>query len=219
MFQEYVSLNYFYNIIYLVLHLIEWLNLLLMIIIAIVCTYYYVKSVQPAKLEQEIGEIAYEKCERYRLYASVPFFLFFIPYIIYLYYPLPLPIPNELPWDYWISIVLAIVIAIPSFAIMGIGVRAAGVETYKPMKEHKMYGGIYNTIRHPQSIGEVWLGVIIALIFNRTFLLLFSFIWFPIFYYMLIVEERDLIIRYGEAYVEYRNRVGMIFPKRKKKST
>ncbi len=37
------------------------------------------------------------------------------------------------------------------------------------------------------------------------------------FYYMAVVEERDLVIRYGQPYVEYRERVGMFFPKRAKR--
>lgn len=196
--------------------LIEWLNLILLILCTITSLYFYIKSVQPAKLEQEIGEIAYEKCERYRVYASIPFGIFFISYIIYFFYPLPLPIPNELPWDYTISIIAAIVIAIPSFALMGIGVRDAGEETLRPKKEHKMYGGIYNKIRHPQSLGEVWVGHILALVLNRTFLFLFAFTWIPVFYYMVVVEERDLILRYGQPYVEYREKVGMFFPKSSK---
>jgi protein-S-isoprenylcysteine O-methyltransferase Ste14 len=197
---------------------IEWLNLILLIGSCLTSLFFYIKSVQPARLEQEIGEIAYEKCERYRIYASIPFGVFFVSYVLYVFYPLPLPIPNELPWDYSISIIVAIIWAIPAFALMGIGVRHAGEETLTPKKEHTMYGGIYNRIRHPQSLGEVWVGHILALVLHHTFLFLFSFIWIPIFYYMTVVEERDLIIRYGKPYEEYRERVGMYFPKRSRKS-
>ncbi|MHA1909214.1 MAG: methyltransferase family protein [Candidatus Thorarchaeota archaeon] len=198
--------------------MIEWLNLILLIGSCLTSLFFYIKSVQPARLEQEIGEIAYEKCERYRIYASIPFGVFFVSYVLYVFYPLPLPIPNELPWDYSISIIVAIIWAIPAFALMGIGVRHAGEETLTPKKEHTMYGGIYNRIRHPQSLGEVWVGHILALVLHHTFLFLFSFIWIPIFYYMTVVEERDLIIRYGKPYEEYRERVGMYFPKRSRKS-
>ena len=149
--------------------MIEWLNLILLILSVFTSLYYYIKSVQPARLEREIGEIAYEKCERYRVYASIPFAFLFIAYVIYLFYPLPLPIPNELPWDYSVSLILTIIIAIPSFTLMGIGVKHAGEETISPKKEHTMYGGIYNRVRHPQSLGEVWVGLIIALILHRTF--------------------------------------------------
>lgn len=196
--------------------MIEWLNLILLILCVVISLYYYLKSVQPARLEQEIGEIAYEKCERYRVFATIPFAILFLSNILYVFYPLPLPIPNELPWDYSISIILAIVIMIPSFALMIIGARDAGEETLSPKKEHTLYGGIYNTVRHPQAWGEVWVGLIIALVLHRTFLFLFSFIWFPVFYYMTVVEERDLVIRYGKPYEEYRERVGMYFPKRGK---
>jgi protein-S-isoprenylcysteine O-methyltransferase Ste14 len=202
-----------------VTYLIEWLNLLLLVASTILSTYYYIKSVQPARLEQEIGEVAYDKCERYRMYGSIPYLFLFISYFIYFFFPLPLPIPNLLPWNYSVSILVAIIIAIPAFTLMGLGVRAAGEETFRPKKEHKLYGGIYNKIRHPQSLGEVWTGIILGLILNSTFLLLYSFLWFPVFYYMVVVEERDLILRYGESYVEYKNRVGMFIPKRTTKTT
>jgi len=197
--------------------MIEWLNLLLFIISMITSLYFYLKSVQPAKLEQEIGEIAYEKCERYRIYSSIPFVLFFVSYFIYFWYPLPLPIPLTFPWDYSLTFLFAILLAIPSLTLMFIGVRDAGEETLAPRKEHKMYSGIYKKIRHPQSLGEVWTGHVMALILNSPFLFLISFLWIPVFYYMSVVEERDLIIRYGADYEEYRENVGMYFPKRSKK--
>ena len=153
------------------------------------------------------------------MYGSIPYLFLFISYFIYFFFPLPLPISNLLPWNYSVSILVAIIIAIPAFTLMGLGVRAAGEETFRPKKEHKLYGGIYNKIRHPQSLGEVWTGIILGLILNSTFLLLYSFLWFPVFYYMVVVEERDLILRYGESYVEYKNRVGMFIPKRTTKTT
>jgi protein-S-isoprenylcysteine O-methyltransferase Ste14 len=194
--------------------MIEWLNLILLFVSMFVSLYFYLKSVQPAKLELEIGEIAYEKCARFRIYASIPFALFFVCYAIYIFYPIPLPFSQAFPWDYWISLLLAIVIGVPAIGMMYIGVRDAGEETFSPKKEHEMYGGIYEKVRHPQSLGEVWVGHVFALILNSTFLFLFSFLWFPVFYYMVVVEERDLILRYGEKYLEYRKRVGMFIPKR-----
>jgi protein-S-isoprenylcysteine O-methyltransferase Ste14 len=96
------------------------------------------------------------------------------------------------------------------------GVRAAGKEALFPSKEHTLYGGIYNTIRHPQALGEVWIALAMALYLNSPFLALFSLIYFPAFYHFCIAEEKDLVIRYGQPYVEYRNRTGMFIPKRHK---
>jgi len=194
-------------------NLIEWFNLVLLVFSTFVSLFYYIKSVQPASLELKIGEVAYEKCEGYRKLASIGFFLFFVAYVLYLFFPLPLPVPQTLPWDYSISLIAAIAIAIPSFILMYLGVKDAGEETLRPKKEHEMYGGIYEKIRHPQSLGEVWVGHIISLVLNSTFLFLFSFLWIPIFYYMSVVEERDLILRFGAPYTEYRERTGMYFPK------
>jgi protein-S-isoprenylcysteine O-methyltransferase Ste14 len=48
-----------------------------------------------------------------------------------------------------------------------------------------------------------------------TFLVLFSAIWIPVFVLMCWAEERDLLIRYGNAYEEYRRRTGLLVPRRR----
>ncbi|MHA1930170.1 MAG: methyltransferase family protein [Candidatus Thorarchaeota archaeon] len=196
--------------------MIEWINLLFLTTATILSLFFYIKSVQPATLAKKIRDDAYKICERYREYASISFFLFFIGYLLLYFFPLPLPTPVNLPWDYIITLMASVLIAIPSFWLMYKGVKDAGEETLRPKKEHEMYGGLYEKVRHPQSLGEVWVGHIISLVLNSTFLFLFSFLWIPIFYYMTVVEERDLLIRYGQLYIEYRERVGMYFPKRTK---
>ena len=44
----------------------------------------------------------------------------------------------------------------------------------------------------------------IAFLLHSPFLVLFSAIWIPVFVLMCRAEERDLLIRYGSAYEEYR---------------
>jgi protein-S-isoprenylcysteine O-methyltransferase Ste14 len=44
-------------------------------------------------------------------------------------------------------------------------------------------------------------------------LALFSFVYFPIFLIMCWAEERDLILRYGDAYIAYYRKTGAFFPK------
>ena len=41
------------------------------------------------------------------------------------------------------------IILIPSLYLMYIGTRDAGEEAMVPKKEHTLYGGIYETMRHP----------------------------------------------------------------------
>ena len=176
---------------------------------------FYVKSVGPAALEQKIGEVAYEKCAWYRKIASLAFYLIFVNYVIYYFFPLSTPLPSHFPWDYIITASVGTVILIPSMYLMYRGVKDAGEETLTPKKEHTLYGGIYDTVRHPQALGEVWVALIIALYLNSPLLALVSLFYFPAFYYFCLVEEKDLVIRYGQAYVEYKERTPMFIPRLK----
>ena len=95
------------------------------------------------------------------------------------------------------------------------GLKDAGEESLSPKKEHSLYGGIYHKIRHPQAAGEVTLWWVGAFALNSPFLAIFSVIWLPIFYIFCRAEEKDLAIRYGEPYLEYKRNTGFFIPKRK----
>ncbi len=198
------------------IRVIEWLNIIVLVVSSILFLYFYVRSVSPAQLEKKIGESAYPKCKTYRLVAGGFEGVTVINYVIYFFYPLPIGIPLVFPWEWTVSILIAILLLIPSLYLMAIGIKDAGRETLEPRKEHTLYGGIYETVRHPQAIGESVLWFPIALFLNSPFLLLYSLIWIPIFYIMCVAEEKDLVIRYGAPYLEYRDRVGFLIPKRKK---
>ena len=195
--------------------MIEWINLLILIISTVLMALFYIKSVGPAKSEREIGENAYKRCGNYRIIASFFELITIINFIFYFFFPLPIPIPQFFIWDYWISVILSIVILLPCLYIMLKGVKDAGREALFPDKEHTLYRGIYEKIRHPQALGEVFIWWAAALLLNSPFLFLYSIVWFPIFYWFCKAEEKDLIIRYGEPYREYRNRTGMFLPKKK----
>jgi len=194
--------------------MLNWINIILLIISTLLMAFFYVKSVGPAKLEIKIGKIAYKKCGNYRIIASVFEIIAIINYIIYFFFPLPIPIPQFFIWDYWILVILSIVILIPCLYIMLKGVKDAGREALFPDKEHTLYKGIYEKIRHPQALGEVFIWWAAALLLNSPFLFLYSIVWFPIFYWFCKAEEKDLIIRYGKSYIDYKNRTGMFFPKK-----
>jgi protein-S-isoprenylcysteine O-methyltransferase Ste14 len=201
----------------MVVRLIEWINIIVLILSTILFLYFYVKSASPAQLEKKIGEAAFPKCMKYRLIASAFESITVINYVVYFFYALPIGLPLVFPWSWLTSVLIGTLILIPSLSLMAIGMKDAGRETIEPKKEHTLYGGIYETIRHPQAIGESFLWMPIAFFLNSPFLVLYSFIWFPVLYLMCIAEERDLILRYGEAYLEYRERVGLLIPKRSKK--
>jgi protein-S-isoprenylcysteine O-methyltransferase Ste14 len=177
--------------------------------------FFYIKSVYPATLAQKIGLKAYARCAYYRIIASFCEFVIIINYLFYFFLPLPIIIPQFFFWDYWISIILAVLILIPSLYVLLKGGKDAGKETLFPDKENALYAGIYEKIRHPQALGEAFIWWSVALVFNSPFLLLYSIIWIPIFYWFCKAEEKDLIIRYGQSFIDYRERTGMFFPRRK----
>ena len=135
-------------------------------------------------------------------------------YAVYVFYPLPIGLPEHFPWPWWVSIVIGLVIGIPCGYLMYRGLKDAGEESVMVKKEHTLYGGIYERMRHPQAVGEMPLFWAIAFLLHSPFLVLWSFVYLPVFIVMCWAEERDLLIRYGEAYKAYRRRVGLFLPKR-----
>ena len=177
---------------------------------------FYLKSVYPATLTQKIGLKAYTRCSYYRITASVFELVVILNYILYFFFPLPIHLQQYFIWDYWFSLTLSFLILIPSLYIMLRGVKDAGREALFPDKEHTLYSGIYEKIRHPQALGEAFIWWSVALILNSPFLFLYSIVWFPLFYWFCRAEEKDLVVRYGTPYMDYKQRTGMFFPKRKK---
>ncbi len=153
--------------------MLPWINFGVLIASSLLFTLFYVKSVSPAALEKQIGASAYQKCSTYRLIASLFMMVVAVNYVLYYWFPLPLPLPNTFPWPWWVSAAIAAGIAFPSLYLMVRGVKDAGEETMRPKREHKMYGGIYERIRHPQALGEFPLWWVIALVVY-VFLLVFT---------------------------------------------
>ncbi|MFX0185122.1 MAG: methyltransferase family protein [Candidatus Hodarchaeota archaeon] len=198
--------------------MIEWINLVTMVLSSVLMLLFYLKSVSPAALAAEIGEIAYRKCYYYRLGASFFEFIVILTYLGYFIFPVEaFGLPQFFPWEWGLSIIIGIVILIPSGWLMIRGLLDAGKEAMAPQVDQKLYQGIYTKIRHPQALGELPLWWVGALFLNSPFLALYSFIFIPIFYIMVRAEEKDLILRFGEAYKEYRSKTGMFIPKRKRR--
>lgn len=194
--------------------MIGLINILILIGSSTFFLHFYVKSVSPASLERKGTIDAFEKCTRYRIISSIFMGICVINYIMYYFYPLSF-LPKTFPWSWWISAVISFLILPPAGYLFLKGIKDAGEETMIVKKEHTLYGGIYTKIRHPQAMGEITFWWIIALMLNSPFLCAFSVVWIPIYYMMCRAEERDLLIRYGDAYRKYMERTGFLIPKKK----
>jgi len=191
-----------------------WINVGVLLIATLLTGVLYVKSVGPAALEQRIGARAYVLCSRYRLLAGIFMGVATVNYVLYFFFPLPLSLPRTFAWPWWVSAAIALAIAIPSGILWVRGMADAGEETMVTKKEHTMYGGIYEKMRHPQAAGEAPIWFVVAFLLHSPFLVLYSLVWIPIFVIMCLAEERDLVVRYGAEYETYRERTGFLLPKR-----
>lgn len=192
-----------------------WINFAVLLFASLLFLFFYVRSVSPAGREKIIGARAYQLCFHDRLISGVFELVITINYILYYFFPLPTPLPDKYPWDWWISLAIALVIGIPAVVLMVVGLRDAGEEAMRPKKEHTMYGGIYAKIRHPQAVGEVFLFPVMGILLHSPFLTLFSLVYFPIFILLCYAEEQDLLLRYGDSYAEYCKRTGAFWPRRR----
>lgn len=191
-----------------------WINFSVMLLASLLFLFFYVRSVSPAGREMIIGSRAYSHCFSDRLISGLFELVIAINYVLYYFFPLPAPLPDQFPWAWWISLVIAALIGIPATILMIVGLRAAGEEALHPKKEHSMYSGIYKKIRHPQAVGEVFLFPVMGILLHSPFLTLFSLIYFPIFVILCYAEEQDLLLRYGNAYAEYCKQTAAFWPKK-----
>lgn len=194
--------------------MIAWTNFAVLLFSSLFFLYFYVRSVSPAGREMVVGPRAYEMCRTDRLIAMGFELVTTVNYVVYFFFPLPLRLPRQFPWSWWVSILIALAIGIPAITVMVRGMREAGEEALSPQRGQKLFGGIYNRIRHPQAVGEVFLWFVIAFLLHSPFLVLFSFFYFPIFLILCWAEEQDLLLRFGDSYAEYCRRTGAFFPKR-----
>ena len=193
--------------------LLPWINVGVMVLSTLLMFVLYLMSSRPAQLEKKIGGVAYKKCGRYRMVASVFELIVIGTYFVYANNPLPLPIPETFPWDSWISVAVALIIGIPAGYVMLRGVLDAGEESMLPRKKGNLFVGIYKKIRHPQAMGELPLWWSLSLFLNSPFLAVYSIIMIPIFIGVALYEEQDLEIRFGKKYTAYKANTGFVIPR------
>ncbi|NIW45357.1 MAG: hypothetical protein GWN30_11560, partial [Gammaproteobacteria bacterium] len=155
-----------------------------MIVFTGLFVYLYNRSVSPAALEKKMGPDAYAYCGRLRTLAIIFLVLVMGGYIVYDFFPLPLGIPENFGWPYEVSVLLAVLIALPTTYMVVVGMKDAGEEAVAPQKETEMYGGIYEKVRHPQT-WEYGYFFSVAFLLNNPFLVLLSLVWLPLAYFMM----------------------------------
>ena len=173
---------------------------------------FYIISLQPASLALRIGDKAYKLCGIFRFIAFFFEMLVLTGYIIFIFgdlYVFPIMQTNVI-----IIRIIGILVALITLTFMFIGVGYAGKEASVPQKDSKLYQGIYDYMRHPQTLGEMLSFFGIALILNSWTLFIYSILFIPLFISYTIIEDNDLAVRFGKSYIDYTKRVGIFWKKR-----
>ena len=200
--------------------IVAWVNFICMNIAGTMMIYTYIISLNPATREETRGEIAWKECARYRWYSNFCEWILIANIILWIWFPIPI-LNWKVHTNILVGIIIAIVIAVPCSLVLLKGTLDAGAETFGPLKEGTVLNkGIYKYIRHPQTIGEMPLFIAGSFLINSLFLV----IWWSVYIVLYIIiiipfEEKELIKRFGNAYIEYKKITGAFLPKiRKKKS-
>lgn len=73
--------------------------------------------------------------------------------------------------------------------------------------------GIYARIRHPRYVSVSFGMLAVAIFCNYASLWVVTILMFPVLYGIVLLEERELRDRFGEAYVDYSQRVPRFVPR------
>jgi protein-S-isoprenylcysteine O-methyltransferase Ste14 len=171
----------------------------------------------PATLAERWGEKAWRRCFWLRQACFLFILCIIISALLWLWFPI-----SGLIWPISLNpltpIVIGVAITIPFSIIMVKAMIDGGKEHAAPYQETTMHQGIYKYIRHPGALGEMPLYIALGFLLNNWFLVLwmtlFVIIYTPLAIYF---EEKDLVKRFGDEYLEYKKTTGALFPKIRKK--
>lgn len=172
----------------------------------------------PVTREKRRGEGAWQECAKLRAIAIGFESLVTVNLILWIWIPVP-----SLAWEvspaFWPSVSIGLAILVPGGIVMYKGMKDAGSEAARPSPDTKMYGGIYQYIRHPQTLGEMPMFIALGFIANSWFLVVsmtvYILIYTPI---MLHFEEKDLVLRFGDDFRAYQQQTGLLLPRFHKNS-
>ena len=121
----------------------------------------------------------------------------------------PLPI-----WVRWVGVGLG-AISIPLLWWLFSAIGSNISETVLTKKEHKLVtSGPFRWVRHPLYSATILLFVSYSMIASNWWMMLFTSLGLVMILRVVIPrEEEALVSQFGEAYEEYRERVGRLLPK------
>lgn len=86
-------------------------------------------------------------------------------------------------------------------------------EAVRILPEHKLITrGPYSLIRHPIYLGEILCAFSIPMIANSLYGFVIMLVIIPILLYRISIEEKVLVSKFGQEYIEYAHKTKKIIP-------
>lgn len=95
-------------------------------------------------------------------------------------------------------------------------VTMIGVPELLPTEQRKgklLKDGIYRVVRHPRYLSAGIAVIAVALFVDYVGVYLLILLLYPVGYVMLVLEERELLDRFGEEYRQYQREVPQFLPR------
>ena len=122
-----------------------------------------------------------------------------------------------LPLVEWVGYLVCAFLAVPGVTLLALGVKACPLRVLGGRdKSTLLTKGIYSYIRHPICLSCILLAFSAATGFRSAVGLMIAILALVIIYVRVSFEERELERRFGRAYCEYKSKVGMFVPKRRR---
>jgi len=137
-------------------------------------------------------------------FTLIIIFLFEIPRFIMVFLPQPsLGLPKFVAW-----IIGGIIFLIAmGFAVLAVYQIKFGAVKVPSVKRELKTSGIYGLVRHPIYFGDTFWPAGLSIMFNATYSLMLTPLWFVLLLLLSLVEEDKLIEEYGKEYEEYMQKV------------
>ena len=188
------------------------------------------------RLVEKYSVQAYQKGVKY-IFTGIPMvfggiFYAYIPHAISFFGILPInPLTTQLStsifflffkvsWDVIPRIIVGLIILILMIGTMARSVRDFGIDNaglvyiYYPEDARVIQNDIYSIVRHPMYMALIFIslgGFIFQFTIYSIIHVLMTFLFFS--YHIFIIEEKELIKRFGDSYSEYKTQVPAIFIK------
>jgi protein-S-isoprenylcysteine O-methyltransferase Ste14 len=124
-----------------------------------------------------------------------------------------LPVPTEIGW-----LLVIITGAVALFSVINLALKGLGAPFAIALSKKLAVDWMYAWTRNPMVLATLALLLSLGIWFQSALFVLWVLILFTpaLLVFVKVYEERELEIRFGASYLEYKSRTPMLFPRRPK---